>query len=228
MLRVDANGTITKVAGTSTAGFSGDGGPATAAQLDGPYGVAIDHQGAVYIADLHNQRIRRVDPSGRISTVAGTGTAGFSGDGKQATDATLNDPLRVAVDADGSIYITDRGNQRIRRVDAAGIIETVAGNGSRGFSGDGGSAILAQLNDPSYVEPLEEGAFLIADHLNNRVRHVDSSGVITTYLGGEPDEGHEGATAVRFDGVMGVAVAPAGNIFVSESNRHRIRRLSAQ
>ena len=140
----------------------------------------------------------------------------------------LDSPYGVAVDPQGFLYIADLGNQRIRRVDPSGRISTVAGTGVAGFSGDGGSAILAQLNGPLYVEPLANGAFLVADHLNNRIRHVGASGVITTYLGGRPDDVGGSAPAVSFNGIAGVAVGPDGDVFVSEINRHRIRRIAVQ
>ena len=143
---------VTTLAGASTAGFSGDGGAATSAQLRSPYGTAVDAAGNLFIADAFNQRIRRVDAAtGVISTVAGTGTSGFSGDGGAATSAQFNNPVGVAVDAAGNLFIADRSNQRIRKVTAAGVISTVAGTGTSGFSGDGGAATSAQLAGPSGV-----------------------------------------------------------------------------
>jgi streptogramin lyase len=139
--RVDAvTGVITTVAGNGAGGFSGDGGPATAASLSNPVGVAVDAAGNVLIADRSNQRIRRVDAvTGVITTAAGNGASGFSGDGGPATAASLSSPWGVAVDAAGNVLIADQSNSRIRRVDAVtGVITTVAGNGTFGFSGDGG------------------------------------------------------------------------------------------
>ena len=140
-----ATGIITTVAGDGTQGYSGDGGPATAAELSGPSGVAVDSAGDILIADTGNNRIRKVDHvTGKISTVAGSGTSGYSGDGGAATAAELNLPINVAVDSAGDIFITDYANSRIRKVDyATGIITTVAGNGTLGFSGDGGPATAA-------------------------------------------------------------------------------------
>ena len=139
-------GIITTVAGTGTAGYSGDGGQATSAQLNAPLGVAVDAQGSLYIADDVDHRVRKVS-GGIITTVAGTGSAGFSGDGGQATSAQLNFPFGVAVDTQGSLYIADYGNNRVRKV-SGGVISTVAGTGAAGFSGDGGQATSAQLNAP--------------------------------------------------------------------------------
>ncbi len=136
--KVDSSGTITTVAGMGTNGFSGDGGPATSAELNGPEGPAVDASGNLYFADSGNSRVRKVDASGTITTVAGTGTAGFSGDGGPATSAELNYPFAVAVDGAGNLYIADRGDNRVRKVDASGTITTVAGTGTAGFSGDGG------------------------------------------------------------------------------------------
>ena len=141
---VSGTDTITTIAGTGTAGSSGDGGQATSAQLNRPRGVAIDAQGNVYVADENAHRVRKVS-GGIITTVAGTGTAGFSGDGGQATSAQLKGPTGVAVDAQGNLYIADYGNNRIRKV-SGGIISTVAGTGTAGSTGDGGQATSAQLN----------------------------------------------------------------------------------
>jgi hypothetical protein len=179
-----SSGRITTVAGTGTAGFSGDDGLATAAQLANPTAVAVDAAGNLYIADNGNHRVRRVDPSGVITTVAGTGAQGFSGDRGPAIAAQLNSPVGVAVDTAGSLYIADRGNERVRRVDPSGVIITVAGTGVQGFSGDRGPAIAAQLNTPRDVAVAADGTLYIADYDNHRVRRVDlSSGVITTVAG---------------------------------------------
>src|SRR5581483_8617362 len=146
-------GIISTVAGNGTAGYFGDGGPATSASLSAPTGITVDPAGNLYIADYANSRIRRVDASsGIISTVAGNGFSGFGGDGGPATGALLAKPEDIAVDANGSLYIADSGNFRIRKVDAAsGIISTVAGNGTFGFSGDGGPATSASLSTPTGI-----------------------------------------------------------------------------
>ena len=175
--RVDgATGIITTVAGIGTVGFSGDGGPATEARLNSPYGVLVDGPGNLLIADRSNHRIRRVDgATGIITTVAGNGTAGFSGDGGPATEASLWYPNKVSVDVSGSIYVADSGNHRIRRVDGAtGIITTVAGDGTAGFAGDGGPAADARLAWPSGVSVGGSGDLYIADSKNDRIRVVDA------------------------------------------------------
>jgi streptogramin lyase len=179
-------GVITPVAGNGAGGFSGDGGPATAASFSSPLGVAVDAAGNVLIADQSNSRIRRVDAvTGVITTVAGNGTFGFSGDGGPATAASLSNPVGVAVDAAGNVLIADPNNFRIRRVDAVtGVITTVAGSGTFGFSGDGGPATAANLSGPFGVAVDAAGNVLIADRSNQRIRRVDAvTGVITTAAG---------------------------------------------
>ena len=183
--------TIDTIAGTGTEGYSGDGGAATAAQLNNPRGVAVDGSGNVYIADLSNNRIRKVDGSGNISTIAGTGTQGYSGDGGAATAARLNWPQQVAVDGTGNVYIADTGNQRIRKVDGAGNISTFAGTGTEGYSGDGGAATAARLNSPQEVALDNAGNVYIADTGNDRIRKVDGSGNISTFAG-TGTEGYSG------------------------------------
>ena len=156
--RVDAAGTITTIAGTGVAGSSGDGGPAVAAQLTDPLGVAVDAGGTVYIADAGANKVRTIDDSGRIITKAGDGSAGFAGDGGPSTSARLNAPGGIVADAAGNIYIADTGNNRVRRINAAGVISTVAGSGTAGFSGDGGPAALAQLTDHSVSPSMSPAA----------------------------------------------------------------------
>jgi len=172
--RVGLDGIISTVVGKPRAsGFSGDGGPATAAQLNFPTDIAVGPDGSLYIADQGNQRIRRVGPDGIISTVAGkTSPGGFSGDGSQATEAELNSPTGVAVGPDGSLYIADRLNERIRRVGPDGVIKTVAGTTVRGFGGDGGPATNAKLDFPTSLAFGPDGNFYIADSGNLRIRRV--------------------------------------------------------
>ncbi|MGC9194890.1 MAG: hypothetical protein ACP5IL_05465, partial [Syntrophobacteraceae bacterium] len=167
------SGIISTVAGNGTAGYSGDGGAATSAQLSQPGGVTVDYLDNIYIADTANERIRKVDPSGDITTVAGTGTAGYSGDGGPATSAELNQPVSVAVDASQNIYVADTQNSRIRKVDAtSGNVRTIAGNGTQGYAGDGGPAILAQLNLPQGVAVDIAGDIYMADTANYRIRGI--------------------------------------------------------
>jgi sugar lactone lactonase YvrE len=224
--KVDSAGFITTVAGNGLAGFSGDGGPATAASLADPFAVAVDVSGNLFIADRDNQRIRKVDIDGVITTVAGNGMAGFSGDGGSATAASLYFPFGVAVDDAGNLYIADRNNQRIRRVDPAGVITTVAGNGTAGFSGDGGPAFIAALSFPSGVAVDNAGNLYIADQNNQRIRRVDPAGVITTVAGNGSfgffgDGGPATAASLAFP--IGMVVDGADNLYIADHLNQRIR-----
>ena len=214
--KVTAGGTITNVAGTGTQSFSGDGGPATAATLDGPSGVASTPDGGYLIADAGNRRVRRVSPGGTISTVAGTGAAGFSGDGGPATNAAVG-PRQAQPSADGGFLIADQVNQRVRHVSPEGIISTVAGSGSAGNAGDGGAAVAAQLTGPQAAHPTPGGGFLIADQGNSRVRYVDSAIVaaLPGPAGATGPAGFPAAGAPGANGGSGVnggagATGPAG------------------
>jgi len=233
--RVDAaTGTITTVAGTGVQGYGGDGGPATGATLSGPAGVAVDALGNLFIADEGNCRVRRVDAAtGTITTVAGTGVRGYAGDGGPATSAELTFPSGVAVDAAGTVFIADRANNRVRRVDATtGVITTVAGIGSFGYSGDGGPATSAALGSPEGLAVDGAGNLFIADTSNNRVRRVDAAtGVITTLAGASGsgswgDGGPAAGAALSVPG--GVAVDATGNIFIADMGNQRVRRIDAR
>jgi cysteine-rich repeat protein len=234
IVRVQAPmGVVTTAAGAGTDGYSGDGGPATSAELSSLGGVAVDGLGNLFIADTGNQRIRRVDAAtGTISTVAGTGTIGFSGDGGPATSADLDQPHDIAVDGLGNLFIADFGNNRVRRVDAAsGTISTVAGNGTRGFAGDGEPATDAQLNLPRGVTVDFLGNLLIADTSNQRVRQVDAStGIINTVAGvgtvgfsGDGGPAHE----AQFSHPCHASSDRLGNIFIADRGNSRIRRIDA-
>lgn len=172
--RIDRQGTISTVAGSGREGFAGDGGPALEARFRWPMGLAFDRRGNLYVADFFNQRVRRIDPGGTISTFAGTGERGSSGDGGPAAGARLNGPTDLAVDARGNLYVADSNNHRVRRIDAAPphLIRTVAGTGERGFAGDGGPATEARLNLPRGVAIDRRGVLFIADSLNGRIRAV--------------------------------------------------------
>jgi len=183
--RLRADGVVETAAGTGEPGFSGDGGPAVQARLHEPWGIACGPDGRVYVADSENHRVRVIEPSGVIRTLAGTGEEGFSGDGGLATAAALSSPQSIAVAPDGSLLIGDEHNHRVRRLRPDGTIETAAGTGEPGFSGDGGPAVQARLRDPESVLPLDDGGFLIADGDNDRIRKVDAAGVITTLYGGD-------------------------------------------
>jgi trimeric autotransporter adhesin len=226
---VSPSGTITTIAGSGTYNYSGDGGPADSAQLFYPTGVSSDAAGNLYIADLNNNRARKVSPAGIISTVAGDGTPGFSGDGGPATTAELSDPASVAVDGVGNLYIADAGNNRVREVSLSGIIATAAGNGTEGFSGDGGPATSAQLNVPEGIAADGAGNLYIADYANARVRKVNPAGIITTVAGngmyGSSGDGGP-ATAAELSGPVGVAVDGAGNLYIADINPGDIRKVS--
>ena len=182
--RTSPQQTITTIAGTGRFGFSGDGGPAVEAELYNPAGVAVDSAGNVYIADSRTDRIRKVDSTGTITTIAGTGRFGFSGDGGPAVEAELFNPAGVAVDSAGNVYIADSWNQRIRKIDSTGTITTIAGTGEFGFSGDGGQAVEAEdLRNPRGVAVDSAGNVYIADVSDHRIRKVDSTGTITTIAG---------------------------------------------
>jgi hypothetical protein len=224
--KVSASGTITTVAGNGDPVYGGDGGPATAAAINNPRGVASLADGGFLIPDSNNHRVRRVWPDGTITTVAGTGVQGFSGDGGPATSARLSIPFGVAPTADGGFLIVDVGNQRIRLVSSSGTITTVAGTGVGGYSGDGGPATAAQVNNPHNVWPLADGSFFFADASNSRIRLVAADGTISTEVGtGVPDFGGDGgpANAAPIAFPKAVAVDAAGNLLVADTSNNRIR-----
>ncbi|HVS07827.1 MAG TPA: LuxR C-terminal-related transcriptional regulator [Candidatus Dormibacteraeota bacterium] len=172
VVKVDASGAVTTVAGTGRAGWSGDGGQATSAELSAPEGLAVDQQGNLYIADAGNDRVRKVTPDGVITTIAGNGSTGSAGDGGRAVKAELFIPTGLAVDAHGILYIADSANNRVRKVDLAGNISTLVGTGQAGYAGDSGPAAAAQLNNPVALAVDGAGNLYIADLGNNRVRLV--------------------------------------------------------
>jgi DNA-binding beta-propeller fold protein YncE len=220
------SGVITTAAGGASSGFGGDGGQATAALLQAPKAVYAAPSGDLYIADSGNERVRRVDRSGIITTIAGTGVTGFSGDGGPATTAQFDGPRSVAGDPAGNLYVADDNNHRIRRIDPSGVITTVAGTGTAGFSGDGGPALSAQLDHPRGVAVDGRGAVFIADSMSARIRMVDPAGAIATVAGcGRQGYGGDGgpATVARLFEPRGVAVDGAGRLFVADTYNDRIR-----
>jgi YD repeat-containing protein len=227
--KVSPDGIISTVAGNGTQGFSGDGGPATQASLYYPYGIVVGEDGSLYFSDSNNHRVRRVGPDGIITTVAGKGAPGFSGDGGPATQASFHSPLGIALGADGSLYISDYNNHRLRRVSPDGIITTVVGNGTQGFSGDGGLATQSSINFPRDIEVGTDGSLYFSDSSNHRIRRVSPDGIVTTVAGnGVGGSGGDGgqATQASLYFPYGVVVGKEGGLFISGYFSHRIRRVS--
>ncbi|MCG7205620.1 RICIN domain-containing protein [Streptomyces arenae] len=228
--KITTDGKISAVAGTGVAGFRGDGGPADAAQLNLPLGVAVDSTGVLYIADYNNHRVRRITTDGVIGTVAGTGAAGFKGDGGPAVSAQLNCPAGLAVDSAGTLHVCDYGNHRVRRMTADGVIGTVAGTGVAGFSGDDGPAVAARLNSPLGVAVDSTGVLYIADYNNHRVRRVTVEGVIGTVAGtGAAGFGGDGgpAASAQLNGPRKVALDCVDTLYVTDHLNNRIRKLTS-
>ena len=236
--RLDASGVISTFAGTGDWGYGGDEGPATEARLVLPLGMASDSAGNWYIADTYNHRVRKVDSLGVITTIAGTGEAGYSGDNGPATEARLNGPRGVALDLDGNVYVTDSSNHRVRRIDAeTRVISTLAGQGEQFLSSrhtpvEGGSALTARLSRPWGVATDSAGNVYVADYLNHAVRKIETgTGIITTLAGlvGERSYGGDGgpATEARLFVPSDVATHSGGNVYVADSGNHRIRKIDA-
>jgi DNA-binding CsgD family transcriptional regulator len=236
---VQPDGRMTTLAGTGDAGSGGDGGPAKQAQLNTPQAVAIDSLGRIYIADTLSNRIRRVDPDGSIRTVAGTGAAGYAGDGKPGVEARLFLPSGLAIGFDDSLFIADTGNNVIRQLGRDGIIRTVAGTGEAGYRGDGGPAEYAVLHSPGGLAFDDEGNLYIADTLNQRIRRVDVNGQMATVAGtGIAAFGGDGGRGIYaelnlatnpLDGMgQGLAVGPTGDVFIADGLNHRLRKLDVR
>jgi uncharacterized protein (TIGR03437 family) len=226
--KIDTKGNISTIAGTGTAGFGGDGSAGASAALSFPTGVAVDSSGNVYIADSLNRRIRKLASGGNISTVAGNGNYSYSGDSGQATSAQLNTPQAVASDSSGNLYIADTVNNVVRKVTAAGVISTIAGNGTAGSGGDGGAATSAQLRSPQGIAVDASGNVYVADTQNARVRKI-SNGTINTVAGsGTVGSGGDGgaATSAQLNIPTGLAVDGAGNLYIADFSNNRIRKVT--
>jgi sugar lactone lactonase YvrE len=232
-------GMVTNIAGTGFRGFGGDGGQGNTATLDLPSSTVVDSQGNVYISDQANFRLRRLDPSGILTTICGTGTAGYSGDGGPPLLARIRSPVgqsaapagRLAIDSQDRIYIADTSNHAIRRLDADGMIRTIAGTGQAGYTGDDGPATAARLNTPSDVAVGSDGMIYIADTMNHAVRRVTPDGVITT-IAGTGIAGFSGdgglARAAKLNRPYAVAVAPDGRVMISDTYNNRLRILTEE
>ena len=216
--------------GTSAGGFVNDGNVATNAAMSLPQNVAFDSAGNMYISDAVNQRVRKVDATTKIiTTFAGTGIAGRRhGDGHPANQAGIRSPRGIVVDATGNVYFSDSGNQSVRMVDTSGIIHTFAGNGNSGYTGDGGPATSAELNQPAGLTIDSAGNIYIADTFNNAIRMVDTSGIIHT-VAGNGKEGYSGdggaATSAELDRPRGMFVDVSGNLFIADTNNRAIREI---
>ncbi len=224
--KISSSGIITTIAGTSSVGFSGDGGPATAAQLDSAADLCFDASGNLYISDVFNNRIRKVNSSGVISTIAGS-TSGFSGDGGPATAAKLCSPDGLCFDAGGNLYVSDKNNRRIRKIDVAGVITTIVGTGGGSCSGDGGPATAAEVYQPSHIRMDDLGNLFIADYGNNHVRVVDPSGVINSFAGGG---GYTTSTLLPasyayLGNVRGVCIDNLNNVYIADRSNYRVCRV---
>ena len=225
--------TTVTIAGTGTAGFSGDGGPGTQAEINNPYGLTTGPDGALYFCEIGNHRVRRLDlKTNRISTVAGSGQKGYAGDGGPALDAVLNEPYEVRFDRGGNMFFAEMQNHVVRRVDAkTHVITTVAGTGTPGFAGDGGPAAKAQLRQPHSIAFDAAGRLLICDIGNHRIRRVDlQTGIIETWAGtGERKPTPDGApiAGTPLNGPRAIAVDPDGNLYLVLREGNAVYRIDA-
>lgn len=224
--KVNTSGIITTIAGTGVAGFSGDNGPATLAQLSAPTCVVVDPVGNVYITDIGNNRVRKVGTTGIITTIAGTGSITDGGDGGPATAAGVYDPYGIAIDGTGNIYVAEDHGHRIRKVNTSGIITTIAGTGMPGFSGDNGPATVAQLYRSVGVGVDASGNVYIADSHNNRIRKVNSAGIIMTIVGNDT-AGYNGdgiaPDSAQLSTPSAIAFDKHSNLYISDFGNDRIR-----
>ena len=231
--KVDPTGNLTTIAGTGTQGFNGDNGSASAAELDSPQGLALDTANNLYIADTHNHRIRKLSlTTGIITTIAGTGAAGFSGDNGPAASAQLDLPTALTLDTNQNLYLADTANHRIRRIDAAtGIITTIAGNGTQGYSGDSGLATAASIDSPTGIAVDAANNLYLADTHNHRIRRIDAASGLIATIAGTGIAGYSGDNAAANTAALalphGLSIDAAGNLYLADTSNNRIRRIDA-
>jgi sugar lactone lactonase YvrE len=231
IFKIDSDGYLTYFAGNGNRGFSGDGGKATDASLAVPYDVRLDSKGNVYIADVFNHRIRKVDTNGVISTVAGTGVAGYSGDGGPAVNAQLNMPYGILLDKDDNLLIADSDNNVIRKIGSDGVIRTIAGTGQRGYEGDGGSALAARFDSPQSLAINNDGRLYIGDEHNNAIRFVEPDGKIQTLIGtkGPGYSGDNGpASSAQIADPENLWLRKDSSLLISVRDNSRLRIISPE
>ena len=228
--KINTSNIVSTIAGTGVSGFGGDGGAAIHASFNNPIDIIEDHKGNFYITDNRNHRIRKIDTSGIITTIAGNGTIGYTGDGGPATSATLAWPSRMAIDEVGNLYLADAGNNVIRMIDTSGVIHTVAGNGSIGYTGDGGAATSASLSDPLGVAFDGNGNMYIADGHNSCIRKVTPAGIISTWAGNgtygfSGDGGPATSATMQFPDA--IAIDRACNVYFTDWEGQRVRKITS-
>ncbi len=229
IFKIDSDGYLTYFAGNGKRSFSGDGGKATEASLAFPYDVRVDSKGNVYIADVVNQRIRKVDINGVISTVAGTGVAGYSGDGGLAVNAQLNMPYGILLDKNDNLLIADSDNNVVRKVGSDGIIRTIAGTAQRGYEGDGGPALAAKFDSPQAMAVNSSGRLYVGDEHNNAIRFIEPDGIIQTLIGtkGPGYSGDDGpASSAQIADPENLWLRKNGSLLISVRDNSRLRIVS--
>lgn len=227
--KISNSGIISTYAGNGVGGYTGDGGLASSAQLYTPEGISINNSGNLFIAELFNNVIRKINSGTIISTIAGTGTIGYSGDGGLAAVAEFNRPSGIIADTIGNIYVSDFYNHVVRKIDTSGIISTIAGNGSPGNSGDGGPAISAQLNGPNGLVLDKYGCLYIADSYNHTIRKIDTNGIINT-IAGNGTLGYSGdgglAIAAQLNYPFKITIDTSGNLYIADTDNNVIRKVT--
>jgi hypothetical protein len=229
--KVNSAGIITTIAGNDTMGYNGDNIPATAAHLYRPGSVICDHFGNIYFSDAYNNRVRKIDASGMITTIAGNGSTAYNGENIPATSAGISDPHCLALDQSDNLYITDVGNSRIRKVDNLGIITTIAGTGTHWNSGDGGPATAAEIDFPYGIAVDDTGNIYFADYNGNVVRKISTVGIISTIVGktpvASPNIGDFGmADSAKLSSPTGLALDSHNNIYIADALNQRIRKVT--